>query len=1277
MQKNIFDDFTGLYPLSKTLRFELKPIGKTLENIKNNHVLEDDQLKAEEYIKTKKIIDDFHRYFIDYALEDANLDWTDLAKSIKNYQKNNDPKELEQTQSKFRKQIVKLFTKQEVFGKMFKKDLFSEVLPKFLGENKKEELDSIKTFDHFSTYFTTFQENRRNIYSDENKDTAIANRLVDENFPKFLANITIYNNLCKICPEVLEKAEKELKNFLDGIKLKDIFQINFYNKLLTQKGIDRFNTIIGGQSFGNTEKNIQGINVLTNLFKQKQPDFNQNKSSVKMLPLYKQILSDVETFSFVQDKFISDEDVLKSIESYYKEEIASFNYNNKKINVLISVENIFKNINNYDLSLIKINKIGLSKISKDLFNDWQQINSFLFNYYESKFGSANKKTNADKIKQELNKKEFSLAELNAIFEFNKGISGEKHDANLNKYWKILNEKSEDIRNCFKKASLIFDKQYKENESWKENDGDVETIKLFLDSLQDYLHAIKIFVINEASEKDTNFYTDFLSMYEQLNKVSVLYDMTRNYVTQKNIDKVKKIKLNFDCPTLADGWDANKETDNNAILMIKNNFYYLGIFNAKNKPKIKIYKNEGSNSNYKKIVYKLLPGPNKMLPKVFLSKKGQKNYNPPKEILDGYLAGKHKKGDVFDKKFCHQLIDFFKESISKHPDWKNFNFNFSETNAYDDISDFYKEVAKQGYKISFVYIDEEQINQLINNNQLYLFQIYNKDFAQGAHGKENLHTLYWKELFSPENLKNIILKLNGEAELFYRPQVVKKAQTHKYGEKLLNRCDKNGEPIPDENYDELFKYFNHRTDILSEESKQFLDKVVVKDVKKNHEIIKDRRYAKEKFLFHAPITINFKADGSSYINEQTNKLLSEKKDDVNVIGIDRGERNLIYASLINSKGEILIQKSFNIVNSYDYHKKLDQKEKYRQEARKSWKKIGNIKNLKEGYLSAVVHEIATMMINHNAIVVLEDLNYGFKRGRFKVEKQVYQKFEKMLIDKLNYMTFKNRNVNEPGGLLRGYQLTNQFKSFERIGKQSGFLFYIPAAYTSKIDPTTGFTNLFLNLKYQNTEKAKEFFSVFKDIRFNSQKEYFEFSFNYDNFRTVRDDYKKEWIVCTINNKCFYFDNKNRKTMSLDLTKEIRQLFDFYKINYQNNQNLISAIISQDSADFYKKLIWLFRLTLQMRNSNVESGDDFILSPVINKSHEFYDSRHEMAKGLDKNGYWISKLPVDADANGAFNIALKGLYLLRNRIDDISNKTVSKINLKIDHHDWLKYVQTKNN
>ncbi|MBQ2025442.1 MAG: hypothetical protein II215_03110, partial [Paludibacteraceae bacterium] len=60
--------FTNLYQLSKTLRFELKPIGKTLENIEKHGLLEQDTHRAESYVKVKEIIDEYHKAFIEECL---------------------------------------------------------------------------------------------------------------------------------------------------------------------------------------------------------------------------------------------------------------------------------------------------------------------------------------------------------------------------------------------------------------------------------------------------------------------------------------------------------------------------------------------------------------------------------------------------------------------------------------------------------------------------------------------------------------------------------------------------------------------------------------------------------------------------------------------------------------------------------------------------------------------------------------------------------------------------------------------------------------------------------------------------------------------------------------------------------------------------------------------------------------------------------------------------------------------------------------------------------
>ena len=45
--------FTNLYQLSKTLRFELKPIGKTLEHIESNGLLEQDEHRPKAMLSQK------------------------------------------------------------------------------------------------------------------------------------------------------------------------------------------------------------------------------------------------------------------------------------------------------------------------------------------------------------------------------------------------------------------------------------------------------------------------------------------------------------------------------------------------------------------------------------------------------------------------------------------------------------------------------------------------------------------------------------------------------------------------------------------------------------------------------------------------------------------------------------------------------------------------------------------------------------------------------------------------------------------------------------------------------------------------------------------------------------------------------------------------------------------------------------------------------------------------------------------------------------------------
>ena len=699
------------------------------------------------------------------------------------------------------------------------------------------------------------------------------------------------------------------------------------------------------------------------------------------------------------------------------------------------------------------------------------------------------------------------------------------------------------------------------------------------------------------------------------------------------------------------------------MFVKDKKYYLGIMNPNYKDVFdKSIQNEVENKNYKKIIYKLLPGPNKMLPKVFFSEKNKDIFNPPQEILEKYNKGLHKKGENFDINFCHELIDYFKKCINIHEDWSKFNFKFSDTNTYNDISEFYNEVAKQGYKITYELFDEEYINKLVNENKLYLFQIYNKDFSESAIknvSHQNLHTIYWKELFDEDNLKNTVYKLNGQAEIFYRKASIDISKTAKH---------EANKPIKNKNVDNPKK-----TSTFS------------------YTLYKNKRYTEDKFLFHIPITINFNAEGINNINEKVNTFL-KKSDDNYVIGIDRGERNLIYICAINSKGKIIYQESLNIINneyklkdngkaklSTDYHNLLDQKEESRLKQRQNWNQIENIKELKEGYLSQVVHKIAILMKKYNAVIVLEDLNNGFKNSRIKIEKQVYQKFEKMLIDKLNYLIFKDKEKDSQGGILNAYQLTNKFESFQKMPKQSGVLFYIPAWTTSKIDPTTGFINLFNLGELTNLDKEKDFISKFDTIKYNEKEGYFEFDINYKNFTDKYLENKLNWTICSYSERILNFRNPqinnefdNKK---INITEEFSSLLKKYNIEANNIKNEIiekadakffNAVEEKDGFNGFNRL---FRLTIQMRNSVINSEEDYIISPVKNKYGKFYNSK-------DYAGSSTSELPKDADANGAYNIARKGLMLI-NQIKNTDDKNLGKVKFNITNKEWLTFAQDERN
>ena len=93
-----YSDFTNLYSVSKTLRFELKPIGKTKETFKQwlqemNSTNEEGNLFAKDkkikdaYLAIKPIMDSLHEQFIEMSLisdEAKKIDFSEYFEAYKN-----------------------------------------------------------------------------------------------------------------------------------------------------------------------------------------------------------------------------------------------------------------------------------------------------------------------------------------------------------------------------------------------------------------------------------------------------------------------------------------------------------------------------------------------------------------------------------------------------------------------------------------------------------------------------------------------------------------------------------------------------------------------------------------------------------------------------------------------------------------------------------------------------------------------------------------------------------------------------------------------------------------------------------------------------------------------------------------------------------------------------------------------------------------------------------------------------------------------------------------
>lgn len=1254
-------ELTGLYSLTKTIGVELKPVGKTQELIEARKLIEQDDQRAEDYKIVKDIIDRYHKDFIDKCLNCVKIKKDDLEKYVSLAENSNrDAEDFDNIKTKMRNQITEAFRKNSLFTNLFKKNLIKEYLPAFVSE---EEKSVVNKFSKFTTYFDAFNDNRKNLYSGDAKSGTIAYRLIHENLPMFLDNIASFNAISGIgVNEYFSSIEAEFTDALEGKRLTEFFQIGFFNNTLTQKKIDNYNYVVGA------------VNKAVNLYKQQ----HKNVRIPLLKTLHKMILSDRVTPSWLPERFESDEEMLTAIKAAYeslKEVLVGDDDD--------SLRNLLLNIDNFDLEHIYIAKdSGLTSISQQIFGYYDtytlaikdQLQRENPNLYDERIDKLYKKEGS-----------FSIAYLNRLVNTKEHITINEYYRLLGSYCREEGKRKDDffkqIDGAYCAISHLF---WGKHGEIAQSDSDIELIQKLFDAYKGLQRFIKpLLGHGDEADKDNEFDAKLRKVWDELDIITPLYDKVRNWLSRK-IYNPEKIKLCFENNgKLLSGWSDNQTKSDNGtqyggyIFRKKNEIgeydFYLGI-----SADAKLFRRDETICNedgmYERFDYYHLK-PNTLLGKSYIGNYGEDS----KAVLSAFNAA------ITKLQLEKKLVPKDNEKVPTYLKRLKQNYaNFYQILMNDDnVVDAYKSMKQHIFATltSLIRVPaaielatqtdldiDELIDEILNlssesfgyfpvataaieeankreKKPLFLFKMSNKDLSYAAksseglrksRGTENLHTMYLKALLGmTQNVFSI-----GSGMVFFRHKTKGLAETtarHKANEFVANKNKLNDKKKS------IFAY----------------------------EIVKNKRYTVDKYLFKLSVKLNYSQPNNNKIdvNSEVREIISNGGIK-HIIGIDRGERNLLYLSLIDLKGNIVMQKSLNILKDdhnakgTDYKGLLTEREGERQDARRNWKKIANIKDLKRGYLSQVVHIISKMLVEYNAIVVLEDLNPGFIRGRQKIERNVYEQFERMLIDKLNFYVDKHKDANETGGLLHALQLTSEFENFKKSEHQNGCLFYIPAWKTSKIDPATGFANLF-DTRYTNAVEAQKFFSKFDEIRYNEEKDWFEFEFDYDKFTQKAHGTRTKWTLCTYGMRLRSFKNPakqyNWDSEVVALTDEFKRILG--KAGIDIHENLKDAIrnLKGKKQKNLEPLMQFMKLLLQLRNSKAGTDEDYILSPVAGENGIFYDSRS-----------CGEQLPENADANGAYNIARKGLMLIR-QIKEA--KELDKVKFDISNKSWLNFAQQK--
>ena len=302
----------------------------------------------------------------------------------------------------------------------------------------------------------------------------------------------------------LHDFETVLKKRFSIDSLESVFNLDYYNRVLTQSAIDIYNAVIGGWHDG--KEGVKGINGYINEYNQR----NGGNKLPKMTMLYKQILSDRLSASWLPDAFENCKELIDGIMKYNDEALLTPD-GEYLPDVLFE---LLKGISKYDLNRIYVkNDVSLRSISNELFGYYGVLTEALNYYYEhvidqdylTKMSKVKTEKQADSLEKKKNAyvkdtEYFSLHTLQEALDLyiapldETSFVKKRYCPNCiaERYYYNVLPYTERIGKSFDELGALIEK--KPDKNYQLSDEEKNRIKKYLDNLLDYYHYCRPLIL---------------------------------------------------------------------------------------------------------------------------------------------------------------------------------------------------------------------------------------------------------------------------------------------------------------------------------------------------------------------------------------------------------------------------------------------------------------------------------------------------------------------------------------------------------------------------------------------------------------------------------------------------------------------------------------------------------------------------------------------------------------------------------------------------------------